>query len=145
MSEESAPAPTSPAPSRVDKKRASITLERFFSARPQAEELVQKNILKEVDAGNFGMNMPSRFSLQQKMDCIDGLLKRRSSRQELVERNIIKGAGSNNLAAAQQQLWLKSNQKVLGRLLADRPTVESLVEKNILPAISEDGDEAEEC
>eukprot|EP00743_Colponemidia_sp_Colp-15_P001038 GILK01001144.1.p1 GENE.GILK01001144.1~~GILK01001144.1.p1 ORF type:complete len:410 (-),score=59.95 GILK01001144.1:183-1391(-) len=111
------------------------SLERLLNNRANKDDLVRRNILH----AELGPESLRKAGLRQRMDSLDGLLKRRASTQELMDKNILKSSiMTGRLHEAQSNLVKKQNRSQLSQLLVKRPSVNTLVEKRIMTAITEE-------
>ncbi|CAO3680364.1 unnamed protein product [Umbelopsis vinacea] len=122
--------PKSPATSPAAEK-----LDTFLSHRPEQQELVDKNILKDPKIAPSLQQHREELAKRQIEDSLRHKIESRPTREDLVEHNILKNTTAAPAIQAQQAELERSRlQDALEHKIQERPQPEQLVQQGILPA-----------
>ncbi|CAO3639822.1 unnamed protein product [Cunninghamella blakesleeana] len=109
-------------------------LDTFLAKRPDVQELVDKNILKDPKIAPSLQQHRDELSKRKIEDTLRHKIDHRPTPEELVEKNILKSLGS--VAPALQRpindLEKADIQHNLEQKIADRPTKSDLLNQGIL-------------
>ncbi|KAM3578899.1 hypothetical protein VKS41_008692 [Umbelopsis sp. WA50703] len=114
---------------------AAEKLDAFLSHRPEQQELVEKNILKDPKVAPSLQQQREELAKKQIQDSLRHKIDSRPTKEDLVEHNILKNTSAAPAIQAQQaDLERNRLQNALGQKIQDRPQHEQLIEQGILQA-----------
>lgn len=117
------------------KQKLESNLQRRLSDRPKAQELMDRNILKE-ELRTLAPSLAGpaeELEKAHKMDVLSHMIENRPDKESLVQHNILKDySGAPALASASEDLKKAVVSDMLAHKIEERPSVETLVKSHIL-------------
>ncbi|KAI8581718.1 hypothetical protein K450DRAFT_230843 [Umbelopsis ramanniana AG] len=116
---------------------AAEKLDAFLSHRPDQQELVEKNILKDPKIAPSLQQHREELAKRQIEDSLRHKIEARPKKEDLVEHNILKNTTAAPAIQAQQAELQRSRlQNALEHKMQERPQPDQLIKQGILPAES---------
>ncbi|KAF9318013.1 hypothetical protein BG003_011880 [Podila horticola] len=114
-------------------RKSNEDLDKFLKERPDAQELVQKNILKDPKIAPALQHQAEELKRAQLETALAHKIEKRPPVSELIDHNILR---DSHVAPAlqRQEAELKRSQleDMLNTKIHDRPKPDELVQKHIL-------------
>ncbi|KAG0035264.1 hypothetical protein BGZ81_010577 [Podila clonocystis] len=114
-------------------RKSNEDLEKFLKVRPDAQELVERNILKDPKIAPALQHQAEELKRAQLEAALAHKIERRPPVSELIDHNILR---DSHVAPAlqRQEAELKRSQleDVLNTKIHDRPKPDELIQKHIL-------------
>ncbi|KAI8069657.1 hypothetical protein BC940DRAFT_297219 [Gongronella butleri] len=108
-------------------------LDSFLASRPEAQELVNRGIMKDGKLAPALQQQADELSKRHVEDVLRHKIDQRPTREQLVEQNILKDTEvAPALQRSQMDLERHRLENAMDHKIADRPDPSKLVERGIL-------------